>query len=294
MRISSNTVSLRMIEQIQQGQRALFSVQERVASGKRLNRPADDPQGTSQVMAQQTALELNAQYQRNADVANSELAVSEQALTSMTAVLQRVQELATQAANSTIGAAERQQIAQEVNQLLGEAVNIGNSRYAGRYIFAGHRTGAAPFVPDVSGYPGAINYVGDNGELRRELAQGDRLTTNLTGDRLSGIYTTLIDLRDNLMANDVPAVAADSATVSARMDETLSLRSEIGTRVRRVETALEQLGDAEQLSRTLISDIEDADLAYEIVDLQRREVALTAALGATGRALNLSLLDFLR
>ena len=295
MRISSNSVSVRMTRMVQESRRSLFEVQERVGSGLRINRPADDPQATGRVMAQRTTLELNGQYRRNADLADAELAVSEQALASLGSVLQRAQELATQGATGSIGASERRHIGVEVGQLLNQAVTLGNTRHAGRYMFAGHRTGTAPFVPDLAAYPGAVTYVGDTGEITRELGQGDRMVSNLTGDRtFSAAYTTLIQLRDDLMGNNAAGISAGTSQVQARLEESLTLRSEIGAKARRVEVAREQLDDADGMLRTLIAGLEEADLTENIVDLQRREVALNAALGATGRVLNMSLLEFLR
>src|SRR5437867_3215537 len=133
MRVSNNSITARLLQQVQDGRRKLAEVQERTASGKRINRPSDDPTGTGRLMTLNTNLEQNLQYQRNSDAAISDLTVTETSVGALSDVLQRARELAVQSANGAIGASERQQIALEVSQLITQATSIGNSRNGGRY-----------------------------------------------------------------------------------------------------------------------------------------------------------------
>ena len=130
-----------------------------------------------------TSLDLNEQYRRNITIARSDLEVTESAYEQLGSVLQRAVELAMQGANSTIDASDRRDIALEVSQLLTEAIALGNSSQAGRYLFAGHQTGTVPFVPDVAATPTVVNYVGDTGLVRREVSQGELVESNITGNR---------------------------------------------------------------------------------------------------------------
>ncbi len=295
MRISNNFVTGRLLQQVQDGRRKLFEVQESVGSGMRINRPSDDPTGAGRAMSIRTTIELTDQFGRAVDVANSDLTVAESTITGLSDMLHRARELAVQAANGAIGASERQNIALEVRQLIDQAVALGNTRYAGRYIFAGHKTNTQPFVPDVPGNPTTVAYAGDTGLIQREVSRGELVPTNITGDRVfPQVFATLIAFRDHLQSNSVSLVAADGDAIAARLESTLELRSELGAKGRRVEVAQGRLGQEETVLRGLLSTEEDADLAESIVQLQARETQLQAALGAAGRALNLSLLEFLR
>ena len=64
--------------------------------------------------------------------------------------------------------------------------------------------------------------------------------------------------------------------------------------MRQAEVARNRLEDGEMRLQSLIAGFEEADLAESLVDLQMRDTALNAALGAVARTLNTSLLDFLR
>ena len=295
MRVSNNSVTARLIQQVQDSRRLLAQAQERTGSGLRINRPSDDPTGTGRVMALKTAIEQAQQYQRNSDLALSDLTVTEASLSSLSDVLQRARELAVQAANGSIGASERQQVALEVSQLITQATAIGNTANGGHYIFAGQKTATVPFVPDSATTPTVVTYAGDTNNINREIARGDRIAVNITGDRVfPGIFADLITFRDHLTANNATAIATDADNVGARLDQTLELRSEVGAKMNRVETGQQRLTDEEAMLKGLVSNEQDADLAQSIVELQARETTLQAALGAAGRALNLSLLDFLR
>ena len=296
MRISHQSVAQRLMREISTGQEALFETQERLASGRAISKPSDDPFGMSRTMAARSDQDLSAQWQRNITVAMDDLGLSEALLSNLGDLLQRAQELATQGANGSLTAQARQQIGLEISRLLTEAIAIGNSSFGGRYLFAGHQTGAAPFTEDVPGAPTVVTYAGDAGTVEREIGPGgERIQVNIVGsDLFSGIYATLIQLRDDLNANDQAAVNAGSGAVAAGLDQVIQFRGDIGAKMRQAEVARNRLEDGELRLQSLIAGFEEADLAESLVDLQMRDTALNAALGAVARTLNTSLLDFLR
>ena len=295
MRISSSMIGARVLSQIASSQRRLAETQEAVGSGLRIRRPADDPFGTSQLMASRTRLDVSAQYQRSIVVARNELGASEDSLVALGDVLLRARELAVQGANGSLRAGDRQLIALEVAQLIDHSIAIGNTRQGGRFVFSGHQSSTQAFVPDFPQNPTTVTFQGDTGLIRHEIEEQQRVTTNLVGsDIFPQIFTTLMTLRDNLQGNDQPALGLDADQVAGRLDEVLQQRAKLGARVRRVELVETRLADRELRLRTEISGLEDADLAESIAELQTRETVFQAALGAAGRSLSLSLLDFLR
>lgn len=296
MRISHQAVAQRLLREIATGQEALFESQERLASGKAISKPSDDPFGLSRTLAARTDLDLGAQWQRNITVADDDLGLSEALLGNLGDLLQRAQELATQGANGALTGDARNQISLEIGRLLTEAVAIGNSSLGGRHLYGGHQTGTPPFVEDVPGAATVVNYVGDSGVIEREIGPGgERIQVNIVGsDLFSGIYTTLIQLRDDLAANDQAAVNLGSGAVADDFDRVIQFRGDIGAKMRQAGVARNRLEDGEIRLRSLIAGFEEADLAENLVELQMRDTALNAALGAAGRTLSTSLLDFLR
>lgn len=294
MRISARGTTDRLLAHIQEATSRLNETQERVASGRRINRPSDDPFATARALAARTKLDLVTQRTRTVDLANTELGVVESALTALGNVMTRAQELAVQADSSALDSSARQQIATEVAEMLNEVLSIANTSHGGRSIFGGHQGGPA-FAPDVPAHPTAFVYNGDNGQVVREIGDDERLAVNIQGQPLfDGIFAALVSFRDGLAANDRTAMNAAATQIGFEIETVLSARGEVGARMRRLDMAWARLEEEELSLRTAISGLEEVDITAEVVELQMRDTAFQAALAATSRSLGVSLLDFLR
>jgi flagellar hook-associated protein 3 FlgL len=295
MRVSANWLSLRMLSQIQRSQSRMVESQAHVATGKRINTASDDPSATGRVLALLTRADNTNQYQRNVALAGQDLAATEAAVTAMHNLLARAHELSVQASGGALSAEERSKIGVEVQQLIAEAVSVANRQHGDRYLFAGHRTSTKPFTEDVPGNPAVVTYNGDVGVIEREIAQGERVQVNVTGvGFIPNALANLITFRDALNTNNLPVVRAATGTLKTSMDDGLSVRSQIGARVTRVESAGQRHEDEWALVETMRSNLQDVDLSKAIVELETHETAYQAALAATGRTLQISLIDFLR
>lgn len=82
-------------------------------------------------------------------------------------LLQRTRELAVQGANGTLTQADMQKMANEIEQLKAQMIQVGNTQYNGRYIFAGFKTTTQPFSEDNN------SYNGDNGLIEFEVGAGE-------------------------------------------------------------------------------------------------------------------------
>jgi len=149
-RVTQNTFLGNIRTQLARGGRRLLINQERVASGRQINHPSDDPSGAYRVMGLKAVQARNDQYARNLSSVTSRLNVSENVLHQSQEVLFRSQELAIQAANGSLDAEQRQVIATEVTQQLDEVKRLANSELGGRYLFGGYRTDRPPFVRDLT------------------------------------------------------------------------------------------------------------------------------------------------
>ncbi|MEX1022302.1 MAG: flagellar hook-associated protein FlgL [Dehalococcoidia bacterium] len=294
MRISNRSTADRLMMHIQQATMRLNETQERVASGRKINRPSDDPFATARALSARTQLDLVAQYTRTVDLASTELAATESSLAALGAVMTRAQELTVQADSSGLSSEGRQQIATELAEMLKEVATIANTTQGGRSIFGGHQAGAA-FTPDIPAAPTAFIYNGDGGEVLREIGEGERIAVNIQGEALfDGVFSSLIAFRDGLLADDRTAINNAATQIGFEIDEVMTARGEVGARMRRLDMAWARLDESEFSLRTTISGLEEVDITEELVELQMRDTAFQAALTATARSLGVSLLDFLR
>ena len=145
-RITGNQVTRNLANDIREQQQAIAEIREQLSSGKRINRPSDDPAHAARLIGLDAAQAQLTQYSRNASAAESRLTLEENALSSATNSLERVRELALRAAGGGLSDSERQTIAGEIRGRLDELYDAANARdAAGDYLFAGSRADTRPF-----------------------------------------------------------------------------------------------------------------------------------------------------
>ena len=148
MPISSAQLFAQGIGAILAQQSKVVHTQEQVSTGKRVNRPADDPAAAKRLIDLDQALALTRRLSVNADVAVSRLALAESALDGVSNLLQRIRELAIQAGNPVLADGDRQAIGVEIDERLGELIGLANTQDgSGEHLFAGFKTHTRPFVP---------------------------------------------------------------------------------------------------------------------------------------------------
>lgn len=163
MRISTHQAFQSGLQNLLDGQSNLNRLQEQIATGKRVDTPADDPVAAPQIIALNRQINLFDQYQVNADRAINRLALEETTLSSITDTIQRVRQLAVQAGDAALDFGSRQGIAVELNQRVEELLGLVNAQGVdNEFIFSGYQSDTQPFVR-ASG--GGFTYQGDEGQL---------------------------------------------------------------------------------------------------------------------------------
>jgi flagellar hook-associated protein 3 FlgL len=291
-RITQRLMVERSLSSLQLGLGRLSSAQEKLSTGRVINRPSDSPTGTNDAMRLRADLAANAQYSRNADDGTSWLDRADATMQSMSDSVRRARDLIVQGASTgSAGTDARTALAAELTQIRAGLIDEANTTHLGRPLFGGTTVG-----PQAYNASGA--YVGDTNSINRTVGKGVSVPVNVTGPAAfsSGtddLFTVLSDAFDQLQNN--PAALAGSLTkldaVSGSMRNALA---DIGTRASRIDTATSALASSKLDNTKSLSDVENVDVASAIVDLQMQEVAYQAALGATSRVLQPTLLDFLR
>jgi flagellar hook-associated protein 3 FlgL len=181
MRVSTSWMQQQSVGTMMDRQSDLSNLNTQLATGKRINQPSDDPVGAARALDLTHLTADTAQYQRNITSANARLGLEDQSLANATGVLGRVRTLLLQSVNATQSDETRGDIAAEMVQLRQQLLAQANSKDGqGEYIYAGNRTGSAPFT-DQNG----VTYVGDDGQ--RMVAAGPGLQI-ATGDPGSAVF----------------------------------------------------------------------------------------------------------
>jgi flagellar hook-associated protein 3 FlgL len=271
----------------------LSRTQERMTTGRVLNRPSDSPTDTTSAMRIRASLTDQRQYQRNAQDGVGWLGQIDSTLTSALDQVRRAREVGIQGVNGTnANVASREALAAEVDQLRESLISVANTTYLGRPIFGGITSGTQAY--DTSG-----TYVGTDGDIQRTVAKDVRVAVNVTASDVFGpgganLFDTLDELSNALRSGDLAGVGTQIAELETSQTRITSALSDVGTRLNRVERAQTAAETSELDLTTSLSSLEDTDLTRETINLKAQEVAYQAALAATARLVQPSLVDFLR
>ncbi len=180
VRVTQNMLSSNVMSNLNRKSQNLLDIQSKLSSGKRIGKPSDDPVGTASAIRMRSQLSQTTQFLRNIQSGETQLNTSDGVFDDMSNLLMRAQELAISQANVTADGSTRAAVAEEMNALINQYVDLLNTKVGNRYIFAGFETTRAPFVQTDTG----ITYIGDSGKMNIEIDNGTTLNTNVAGSTL--------------------------------------------------------------------------------------------------------------
>ncbi len=295
-------------------QRDISRLREQISSGKRINRPSDDPSSFATAERMKTLGNQLARREESIASARTFVDRTQQELDGLADLFTRAREDGVRAADDTRSADDRAAIANELRSIKDEVVDRMNSTQDGEYIFAGNRTDTQPFGADGSANDAApINGSLDalDGDRTRPIGKNQDLTINVDGKALAQYDTTAggdpetitgaldnlikaVDPKDNTPGPGTdPDISTALGEVEDALDHVISKGSEAGAIGRRLSTAQEQVEAASLEANERRSDAEDTDLATAISELQQRQTQLQAAFQATSSSQQTSLVNFL-
>ena len=284
MRVTTAQVYRSQLQRTRRKGADAYEAQARATSGRRLQRPSDDPAGAARsVRIREMRGDIGTARDKINTVGN-ELLHQEQALGSMTDILSRARELAVQMANPVASAADRASAAVEVDQLQSGLIALSNTRVGDKRLFAGSQTGADAF--DSAG-----NYLGDSNTVSVQAHLTATVQVTLAGDALlrgttggPDIVTALNAFETALNADNTAGVQSALTDLEESSDWIIQQRSLVGSRMALVDKLDTHL---ESLEVNLVqeqSEVEDVDIIEAFSDVVRTKQAFEAALQVTSAA----------
>lgn len=323
MRVTNSMMVNTMMRNLSKNLERMDKIQQSLATGKKFQKPSDDPIGVSRSLRLNTEVANMEQFKRNADDAMSWLSTTEAATNSMINVLQRARELTVKGANGANAVEDREAIAQEIEQLKQQLINIGNTTYAGSYIFSGFKTDRKLFDEDgkysLGGTDTDPESLGRHEIMEYNVGIADRIGVNFVGQRLfgstagtstidsavdsqtaveTGDEAQLIEVFNQLIADlngdDSYGIGNALDRLDIHIANINEVRAEIGVKTNRLELTMNRIDDDTINLKSLLSKNEDADIAEVIMNLKMDENVYNASLSAGARIIQPSLIDFLR
>jgi flagellin len=253
---------------------------EKLSTGLRINRAADDAAGLSvseQLRTQVRGLNMGG---RNAQDGVSLVNIAEGALTELESMMQRMRELCIQASNDTLTSLERGYIQVEFDHLREEIDRIVS---ATQFNSMRLLDGSAPW-----GTAGGVLHVGPN-----NVAASDVILITIDGVNCSSLG---ISVADNVWVTTQVAASTSIDVMDQALRSVNTLRAGLGAITNRLEHAIANQENQEQNMQAAESVIRDADFAYETTVFTRNQILTqsSTAMLAQANALPQSVLSLLK
>ncbi len=295
LRINPNNFddALAAIERIQQDQQTALL---QISTGRRVNSPSDDPAAAAAIVQNHDRSQQVDQFLHSVTSIQTRLQSADSTLSSVTTSLQRAISLAVQGGTGTLSAGDRSAIAQALDGIQQQVVQLANTSFQGTFLFAGTNTASAPYALDGTTTSG-VRYDGNSGVNQVQVGESYQLQVNLPGSQLfSAPGTDVFQALHDVSAAITAGTSVDTALNSLRQayDFIGTARSFFGNTINQL-TDQSSFLNSEKIDLTKQeTDLTGADLAKTISDLTQSQTARQAAYQAAARISQNSLFDFLR
>ena len=260
--VYNNVQAMNAHRQLSNNTYALGKTMEKLSSGLRINRAADDAAGLAVSEEMRTQIRGQAQAARNSLDGVSLVQVADGALSGVADMLQRVRELAVQSANGTYSNQQRGYLDAEVQQILGEINRVSNdTEFNGIKIIAGCVSTAACAVTL---------------QVGADAGQGMSFT-------IATMSTTALTINTLSISTQTMACVA-LASIDTALNVINTQRANLGAIQNRLEQNISRLRLTSENIQAAESRIRDADMAKEMVDHTRRQILQQSGMAMLSQA----------
>jgi flagellar hook-associated protein 3 FlgL len=273
-------------------------LQEQIATGKKIIRPSDDPDGARKVLNFRSENLKLEQFSKNVQTSKQSIQYSESILQNTADSINRVQELIIQGVNPTTSQGVRDVVAKEINGMLETVLSNANSQRLGRYIFAGTETSTMPFetTRNAMGEITAVTYMGNREKIEYSVGPGMKVQVNHTGAEVfmdSKIFTRLIEIRDNLVNGAIEFAREGLDDIVVVQEGIMDSIVKAGATASNLEFTDNRIKDAKISFAAALSEVEGADIAELVLKLKEQENIFQAALASGVIVFQTSILDYI-
>ena len=306
MRVSTAQIHNNQTQHMSRMTAQLNKIQEQIASGKKINRPSDDPRGYANITSLKSQIAKNDQYNKNIDSSVRRLNLQENTLKSVFQNTLNLKDIANTSTNPTLSNSELKTMANEVDGILNQLLSSMNTQdYQGEYLFSGHQGNTTPYSFDNNKYV----FNGDQGT--RSVPISDNHVIQATDSGLSlfltdddNILNIALELKESLQTVDMNSPASRNDFYSnmnqllTKLDNSVDSLNQGQGRVGHRITILEQQKEANNelnlMTKSTLSMIEDTSYEEAISQFMLQKTALEAAFATFSKTSELSLFNFLR
>lgn len=285
---------------------AIVDANEQISSGRRVNKPSDDPLAMSRIIGYKTEVSQINQFKRSVNTAKDNLETMDSTLLTLSGVLSRAKEIAVKGASGTETAQTRAIMAQEVDVILQEATALANTKVGSRYIFAGYQSTTAPI--DSTGA-----FATDSNSVKIDIGENIDITLNMPADELFNDNTALPSSINTNPANSQYVLKALNFLKQSLSDPNVTIQNlqdsikyvddvtdvlsqkigEVGARLNKVTDISDFLDDRNFNVTKYLSNDQSADVAYLVTQIAQKQTSLEGLRQVTTQFMSTNLFSFL-
>ena len=283
---------------IESATQRIIDAQRQVTTGKKLNKPSDDPIAAANSIVERNSISASEQYLRTADGVGSRLSVVDTVLDDILEKLTRAQAVAMAGRGSPTTQVQRDAAAEELRGLKTALLDNLNTKFQGTHVFAGANSQTPPYTVGGGGVVGA--YAGSATELSADIGDGRSVTMAFNGNTIAQgtdpqhLFDDLDDLITAVSTGNEAGVTAGIQALQRAFTRATGVQSSLGNDMHEIDTQKLRLQQMKQSGIERLSKLEEANMAEAITNMSHAEAAYQAALGAAATATRVSLLDYLK
>ena len=307
MKVSTSYLFDRATQSMGNLQSRLATTQAQLAATKQILSPSDAPDKAAAIQRLKGEIDRQDNNSKNLQVAMRRFSVEESALKTSLNLLDRLKELSLQAANDTLGPADRKAIAVEMRSIRNQVLGLGNTQDdSGNYIFSGTKVNVPAFAENADGQ---VQYQGDQTQI--SIPAGNERQVQFTRSG-TDVYSRVIRTDSQGAKSSVSFFdALDQMITAVENSNTKDIQQGVGDLTQmhnNVSLALAKSGSDQatidyqsqvidettlRLKSTL-SEVEDLDYTEAVTRMNKEMMALQAAMGSFSKISGLSLFDYIR
>jgi flagellar hook-associated protein 3 FlgL len=271
---------------------------QQIASGKLINMPSDNPAGAATLVQNLADQNSTDQFLHNTSSVEGLLQTADSTLSSVVEALNQAISLGVQGGTSTVSLEDQQQIAQQVQGIQNQVLQLANVSYQGNYVFAGTATTTLPFTANPAA-PDGVTYNGNNNTNTVEVAEGRDVQTNLPGSQIfqgagGDVMGSLKQLVSALQSGDLTSIGNATTQLGTALNYVSQQRVFYGNTVNQLTSNQSFLQQEQVNLQSQENTLDAVNMAQAATNLSQAQLTQNATLSALAKIIPVTLLDYLK
>lgn len=285
-----------ILKNISLQQNNLYEAYNKIQNNKKYENISENPIGSSDLVRINKQLAEIEAYAKNVEDARVQINAQDEIFSTIVDKMQRINDLAIQAANSPSGEAGFKACQIEIEELTKNIVALANTQYDGKYIFAGTNVKTQPFTLNDDGsitYSGTPNDHYAGYQRAYEVSDGVKVEINSAGDTIfgsydpndatksSGLFKTLGELNEIMKGDmDNAAVREQLEGIQNSINHISEIQASHSITINKLDMSVELLENNELNLTSRKAALIEVDLPSAITELVQQNNALQASMQA--------------